>query len=164
MMTPTVRAIFLYVLPPFSGLIMCAWPGALQLTFFIQALITMVQSAALRQDWFRKLVGIQPLPQSGDIKPNTPYSRAIISNMSADLASGAKKGILGGAIADIKTAFSAAKKRTEDYQQQQQPKTGRRTPGELKHAQAYDARRKREIAQETFEREQLKEEKRQRRR
>ncbi len=160
-MTPVVKKIFLYVLPPFSGLIMCAWPGALQFTFFFQSMMSMSQAAALRQDWFRNMVGIQPLPKPGDTKPSTTYSGTINRTISADGTPGAKSGILGGAMADIKTAFSAAKKRTEDYQQP--TKTGRRTPGELKHAQAYEARRKREIAQEKFEREQLKEERRNRR-
>jgi len=157
MMTPVIRKFFLYVLPPFSGLIMCAWPGALQITFFIQAMISMTQAAALRQNWFRDMVGIQPLPDNN--KPKSNYSGTI--NRAASAASpqgGANKGGSGGFMDDIKTAFAAAKKRTEDYQQP--TKTGRRMPGELKHAQAYDARRKREIAQEKFEREQLREERR----
>lgn len=128
------------------------------MTFFFQAMISMVQAAALRQDWFRDLIGIQPFPKTDDTKSSVPYSGTINKTMSANAASGAKKGLFGAAMTDIKTAFSAAKKRAEDFQQP--TKTGRRTPGELKHAQAYDARRKREIAQEKFEREQLKEERR----
>lgn len=158
MMSPAIKKVCLYVLPPFSGLIMCAWPGALQMTFFFQAMISMLQAAALRQDWFRDLIGIQPFPKAGDTKSKTPYSGTINATISAKPASGADKGLFGKAMADMKTAFSEVKKRVEDYQQP--TKTHRRTPGELKHAQAYDDRRKREIAQEKFEREQLREERR----
>lgn len=158
-MTPTVRRIFLYVLPPFSGIIMCAWPGALQFTFFVQAMISMVQSAALRSNGFRNLVGIQPIPSPSDIKPSasSPYSGTINRAKAAYTAPRAKKGGIEGAIADLKKAVPGFAKSMDE-----QPKANRRTAAELRHAQAYDARRKREIAQEKFERDQRREEQRQR--
>lgn len=115
----------------------------------------MTQSAALRTNWFRTLVGIQPLPRPEDTKPKeSAYTGTITRQADLDAAPEAKsKGIFGGAKADIQGAFSGLKKMAKDQQLKQQG-TGRRTPGELQHARAYDERRKREIAQLKFEREQ----------
>ena len=69
-----------------------------------------------------------------------------------------KKGILGGAIADIKGAFEGVKKQAEDMTgaAKKQDSTKRRTDAELRYAKSYEDRRRREIAQEEFERAQAK--------
>jgi len=155
MMTPTVQNIFLYVLPPLGGLFMCYWPGALQFTLLVQAIISLVQSTAFKQPWFREMLGIHPLPGPGDLKPNTnTYSGTINKSTTLDPAAEAKKkGIFGGAQADIRSAYSAMKDKAKDYQQKSGD-VGKRSRNEIEHARKYDERRRREIAQLKFEQEQ----------
>ena len=157
-MAPGVQKLFLYVLPPLSGLFISFWPGALQLTFFIQAMITLTQSYTLRQPWVRDYLGIQPLASTSSSKPaNQVYTGVINRHKGSEAAPAGKSGFIGGAVADIQKAKagfweSVQKKITE--RQQAAASSGRRTEGEMKHAKAYDLRRKREIAQERFERQQ----------
>ena len=155
-MNPQIMKIFLYVLPPFSAMIMAYWPGALQITFFLQAVITFTQSAALRRDWFRNMIGIQPLPKPENLNPkNHTYKGKLNKFTPPEIITEPKsKGILGGAKSDIQAAFSSLVKQGQQRMGQSQSSKARRTPGEIKHAKAYDEKRKREIAQEKFEREQ----------
>ena len=135
---------------------MMGWPGALQLTFFIQAIISMTQAAALRQDWFRRIVGIQPLPKPEDLKPkqSTGLRGNIRRPESANTASEAKnQGILGGAKSELKGSWAAATQWINENKPQQ-GQGSRRTQKELQHAKAYDERKRRELAQLKFEREQ----------
>ena len=156
MMSPAAMRVMIIALPTVSGVIMLAWPGALQLTFFIQSIITLVQTSFLRMPWFRDLIGIQPLPDTTP-KPNNQIYTGRINKASDSEASSqsAGKGFAGGAQADIKSLWSSLKNKANEYQQRQtQSRSGKRTAAELKHAKAYDERRKRELAQEKFEREQ----------
>ena len=75
--------------------------------------------------------------------------------VSADGASEAEsKGFFQSVRAAIDGVRSTAQKWSDEAQKRRQ-QPGRRTPGELKHAKAYDERRKREIAQsKRFERQQ----------
>ena len=157
-MAPNVQKIFLYVLPPLGGLFMSFWPGALQLTFFIQAMITLTQSYTLRQPWVREYLGIQPLPNKANSKPaNQVYTGVINRHKGPEAAPEGKPGFIGGAVADIQKAKAGLMNSIQkniNERQQRAASSGRRTEGEMKHAKAYDLRRKREIAQERFERQQ----------
>ena len=151
-MAPGVKTIFLYVLPTFSGAVMCFWPGALQLTFFFQAIISFIQSAALRQTWVREYLGIQPMPTN--TKPADQVHLGTINRPTGPNADPkGKMTFVGGALTDIKTAYSSIQKAVNE---RLEPKTSahRRSAREVQHAKAYDERRKREIAQEKFERQQ----------
>lgn len=141
---------------------MSGWPGALQLSFFIQGVMSLLQATLLRQNWFRDAISIQHVPDPDLTKSKTAYSGTI--NRAAPANTTPDKGILGGAVDDLKTAFASSYKKAQEWQNSSAPKAGRRTPEELRQAQAYDAKRRRDIAQQRFEREQAKEEKRQMRR
>ena len=154
MISPEAMRIMTFALPAVSGVVMLAWPGALQLTFFIQSIITLGQTSALRMPWFRDLIGIQPLPDPTP-KPNNQVYVGRINRAPDTEASpeAAGKGFLGGARADLKSAWSGLRNKVHEYQQRQ-TQSGKRTAAELKHAKAYDERRKRELAQDKFEQEQ----------
>ena len=125
---------------------MVSWPGGLQLTFFITAMLSNVQATVFRNDWFRKFVGIQPLP-----KPAAPVSQPqnspryqAPSNIPS--TSETPKGIIGtlkGAVSDIMKAGENISSMSR-----QKAEKGRLTIGEKQHAKAYEAKRKREIARE----------------
>ena len=167
-MSPTMQKVFLYVIPPLSGLIMIGWPAALQLTFFTTAMISFSQSWFLRQAWFRALIGIQPLPQHHNVinvKKNepSPYTGTMTRYQPPGHAVEKKKHVLEqkehaseqkrrGGVSGIKSALShwwkESKKKAQEWQQQPPQNIGRRTPAEIKHAKAYHERRERELAQE----------------
>lgn len=160
MMSPTVQKVFLYVLPPFSFLIQLFWPAGLQFTFFVTGVIGFVQSSILRQLWFRKSVGIQPLPQHMGVntKPKTGVYNGTINRYQPPASPSATpekgKGFLGGAFSDIQGAASELVKAGKKRMGTGKTEAGKRTAAELRHAKDYDARRKREQAQEQFERKQ----------
>jgi membrane protein insertase Oxa1/YidC/SpoIIIJ len=148
-MTPGMRKVFLYVIPPFGGLIMTNWPAALQMTFCIAAIISLIQSSLLRQPWFRNSLGLQPIPPRSDTgkSDNSAYTGTMTRYRPPGDASEQRK---GGIILDVKNNLSKfyqeSKKKVEERKQPK--KTGRRTTAELKYAKEYDARRKRELEQE----------------
>ena len=150
-----MKKLFLYVLPPISAFVMTWWPGALQITFFFQAMTSMIQAALLRRNGFRRLIGIQPLiSQENKQSKTSPYSGNITRQPDSNIPDSKRKGIFGGAKDDIQGAFSSVKKLAKE-QAEKQKGTGKRTPGEIQHAKAYDDRRKREMAQFEFEKKQL---------
>ena len=130
---------------------MVAWPGALQLVLFFQATITLLQSSLLRQNWFRGIIGIQPIPKPQDIKPSGQAYSGKISKPITINAAPKPQGIFGGAKATYQSATAALRKQVQD---QRQKKTDERSPAELQHAKAYDQKRERELAQERFEQQQ----------
>jgi len=160
MMSPTVQKVFLYVLPPASFLIQLFWPAGLQFTFFISGVISLIQSSALRQRWFRKLLGIQPLPHQmgSSTKPKTEAYTGTMNRYQAPASPTAGpekgKGFLGGAISDLQGAVSEVVKGGKKMLDKQKTETGKRTAAELRHAKDYDVRRKREVAQKKFEKQQ----------
>ena len=146
---------FLYGLPTLTASFMLFWPGALQLTFAFTSMMSLTQAYLLRQPWMRNFLGIQPMP-----KPAAPTSYAGVINRyegpsptSSSSPAPTGKGILGGAISDIKGAASQVVKSARSLKDMQETKTGtqRRTPAELRRAKAYEEKRLREIAQAKIE-------------
>ena len=160
-MSPLVKNIFVYAFPAMTGGFMLFWPGCLQLTFFTTAMMSLSQSWMLRQPRVRQILGIQPLPPPpSQTPPKGPYTGTLNTyqppTKSAPLPE--KKGIIGGAINDLKgaagQAMKSAKGMVSSGKNQKKP-TGR-SPEELRRARAYEERRRREIAQERFEKRQRK--------
>ena len=155
-MNPAMRNVFVYVFPAMSGGFMLFWPGCMQITFFTTAILSLSQSWLLRQPWLRQFLGLQPLlPPSTKSPPRTPYTGTMNTYQppSKEAPPPEKKGIIGGAISDIKGAAGQAIKTAKDALSTEQAakKTQGRTPEELRRAKAYEEKRRREIAQEKFE-------------
>lgn len=155
-MNPTVRKFMTYVLPVISVGCTSFLPASVQLSFVFSAVLALLQSYYLRQSWVRELLRIQPLPSTQDTLSQTPYKGTMTiqpSPMSVMEPPPAPKGIIGGAISDIKGAASQVMNQAREFQQGQGEKMGnqRLTKAELKRAQAYEAQRQREIAQEKLD-------------
>ena len=136
-MNSTFQKYLKIFLPGVSGVIVVFWPAGMQLCFCITALFSLLQSRLLRSNEFRKFIGIQQLGQPVVIhQPARANSAANPQKGPSGVMSELKSGAAG--------LWKQANKRMEVYQKP----TGRRTPAELKHAKAYDERRKREIALE----------------
>ena len=138
-----------YFLPGLSGLIMIFWPAGMQLTFCITAMFSLLQGALLSNNNFRRLIGIQELNQQPVARNLSSYTGTITKYQppGANSTANSPKGP-SGVISDIKTGASSLWKQAYKRVEDRQKPTGRRTPAELKHAKAYDERRKREIALE----------------
>lgn len=160
-LSPVVHKVFLYVLPTITGVFASFWPGGLQLTIFVTSFLSMIQATAFRQPWFRNILGIHPLPSPASLKPKTQAYAGTINRYQPPSANASssppkKDGIFGNAFSNVKGAYSEIQKQGQDFVNTRQPaaKTGRRTEAEVKHAKAYEEKRKRELAQRKFENEQ----------
>lgn len=71
-----------------------------------------------------------------------------------------KKGVIGGAISDIKSSFSQVADKARGVADSETKTTTRRTAAELKYAKAYEERRRKEMENEAAEREFEKEQRR----
>lgn len=104
----------------------------------------------------RKWLGIQPLPNipttpSGG---NSPYAGVVkVYQPPSNEPPPEKKGIIGGAIADIKSTFAQAASKARSIAEPETKSTTRRTAAELRHAKAYEERRRKELEEEKAERE-----------
>lgn len=160
-MNPAMRNLFTYGFPTMTGLFMLWWPGCMQITFFTTAMLSLSQSWLLRQPWLRQMIGIQPLPTPHtNNPPKGPYTGTLNTYQppakTAPLPE--KKGIIGGAISDIKGAAGQAIKSARNVMSSENDmkKTQGRTPEESRRAKAYEEKRRREIAHEKFEKAQRK--------
>ena len=130
---------------------MTFWPGGLQLTFFISAMISSSQAALFKNAWFRNLVGMQPLPSPAAPIPQSRTYPATTSRYQAPSSTpstpsnplGIFRKTFRGAVSDI---MEAGKKIAP--QSQPQAQKDRLTPGEKQHAKKYEERRSREIARD----------------
>ena len=129
---------------------MIFWPGGLQLTFFISALISNIQATLFRNGWFRKFVGIQPFPSPAAPKPQSQKYPGTISRYQAPSRNASAPDTPKGIIGNVKGAISEIKKFGEKVSpvSRQQAQKDRLTDAEKKHAKAYENRRTREIALE----------------
>ena len=141
---------------------MLFWPGCMQLTFFTTAMMSLSQSWALRQPGVRKYLGIQPLPSPASASPpKGPYTGTMntYQRPAKPAPLPEKKGVIEGAISDLKGAAGQAVKSARtamSIDPQEKKKSQGRTREELRRAQAYEEKRRRELAQEKFEKTQRK--------
>lgn len=152
-MNPTLVKFMTYGMPLLSFICSAFLPASVQLSFAASTVLGSLQAHILRQRRFRDYLGIQPLPSTTDSASKSPYKGTITiqpSSVTAAEQPPAPKGIIGGAIADIKGAASQVMKQARELQQAGDAKRGnqRLTQAELKRAQAYEAQKQREIAQE----------------
>lgn len=145
-----------YVVPLISMVCTAALPASVQLSFSASAALATLQSHYLRQKWVREYLGIQPLSSTADAPSKSPYKGTMTTRPSPTPVMEqppAPKGIVGGAISDIKGAASQVMKTARSQLESQDQKLGnqRLTQAELKRAHAYEAQRRREIAQEKLD-------------
>lgn len=147
------KTTMLYGVPLLTSCFMLFWPGALQLTFAFTSILSLLQSYLLRQPWMRNFLNIQPLPIPKPAGAASPYAGTITQHESTPSTPPVKKGVLGGAISDIKGAASQVVKTARNLRDSPDAKRGsrRRSPAEVKRAQDYEARRQREIAKAKLE-------------
>lgn len=159
LMTPTMKTLFLYGLPLITTTFMLFWPGALQVSFAFTSLMALAQSYLLRQPAVRKFLNIQPLRVRVD--PAAPSYAGVMQKYlppSADSSPAVpvSRGLVGGAISDIKGAASQVVKSARSLRVSAETKPGqqRRTAEQMKRAKAYEEKREKEIAEAKAEAEQ----------
>lgn len=167
-MTPGMQTIITYVVPSLTFFVIMFQPGCLQLTFATTSIISLIQGSLLRQPWIREALNITPLVQNFKVSPssesNQPREINIIPRHTSSKAVPEKKGIINGAISEIKGAVSMVKAKAE---QMARPKKTdqktRRTPSELKRAKEYEKMRRKEIDLEELEEREAEERRREKR-
>ena len=99
----------------------------------------------------RSRLGIQPLL----VKPVTPnggsgpYTGTMnVYQPPSSTPAPEKKGIMGGAISDIKSTASQVARKARKIADQQPKSTKRRTAADLRQAKAYEDRRRKELEKE----------------
>ena len=164
MTTSAFRATFLWVLPLVTTTFMMFWPGALQITFAFTSLLALFQARLLRQPGVRNWLGIQPLlkPKSPDTQTKPPYTGTLNkyqapSSLATDPA---PKSAFEAAKSDVKGAVNQVMKSARSLRgtlrgslrgepgPQERTGTQRRTPEELRRANAYEEKRRRELEEE----------------
>lgn len=150
-----MRTFMTYVLPTMTVGFSCVLPASVQLSFTASTALSLLQMHYLRQNRVREYLGIHPFP-SANSPSVSPYKGTITVRATVTPTieqPPAPKGIIGGAISDIKGAASQVMKRARSLQEGKDEKIGsqRLTQAEFKRAHAYEAQRRREIAQEKLE-------------
>ena len=149
-----MRTIFQYLLPAVSVTVTYFMPAALQVTFLTTSVLSLFQMYLFRQDWFRDALGVTkmvpPTPPDAPGSAQTRYPGVMSLYQPPSPAEPTipeKKGIVSGAISEIKGAakqvMTSAKQNVE--QQQGAKPGGRLSAAELKRAKAYEERRKQEL-------------------
>lgn len=152
LMTPTMKTLFLYGLPLITTTFMLFWPGALQISFAFTSLMALTQSYLLRQPAVRKFLNIQPL--RARVAPSAPSYAGVMQkylppSVDSSPVAPVSRGLVGGAISDIKGAASQVVKSARSLRDSPETKPGqqRRTAEQLKRAKAYEEKREKEIAE-----------------
>lgn len=139
----------IYAVPALTSLFMLYWPGALQLTFACTSVLGLTQTHLLQNPRVRTFLNIQPLPVR---KPATaaPPSRTINWSRPHSSSGPGRTGILAGAVSEIKGAASQFMKTARSLRDSNDTKIGdaRRSPNEIRRANEYEEKRRREIAEE----------------
>ncbi|KAI9850970.1 MAG: Mitochondrial inner membrane protein oxa1 [Thelocarpon superellum] len=174
--TQRFQALLVYILPAITFIFMSAMPGALQLWFFITSLLSFGQSTLFRTPSFRAWAGIAPLPRpsaasaAGGSAPSAPRyagTMTLADRYQAPVAPtrpapstmvpvkavkppGRVKGVVDGAVKEFRGMSNEMKKTVEKYTGSTADGSRKRSKQELEQAKTYDARRKKEIAQQQW--------------
>lgn len=126
------------------------WPGGLQLTFFISAMISSAQATMFRTASIRNIVGIQPIPEQATPKKQSQTYPGTLNRYQAPSSTPSIPGAPKGMFGNIKGAVSDIMKLGEKFAPISRPgqKDSRLTDAEKRHAKTYEARRQRELARE----------------
>ena len=139
---------------------MLLYPACMQLTFLTTTVLAFGQSWLLLNKSFRHWLQLQPLVE---YPPTQPISSMFnLKNQDSNTKKDTqeeKKNFISSNIAEFKEAGADLVKRGRELSGDKLSTSGR-SKRDLKEAQAYEARRRREIAQAKFELEQEKEERR----
>ena len=131
------------------GIFVVFWPAGMQLSFCITAIFSLIQSSILRSNDFRRFIGIQPLGQEPFSTSSASYKGTMTIYQPPGAGRTAKpQNGPSGFVSELKSGASDLWKQAHKRLETRQKPTGRRTPEEIRHAKAYDERRKREIALE----------------
>lgn len=165
--SPLALKFFTYGLPSIMGLLMLNLPAALQFSFAFTSLLSLIQTSVFRLPGFRRWAGIYQLPPEpaggptaggAATAPKTVYSGMLNTyqppNASGETAKEEKKGIIGGAVAEMKGMSNEAMRSLKNYVGEKKDEEGgrkRRTKLQLREAKAYEERRRKEIAQQRKE-------------
>ncbi|MCJ1290676.1 Mitochondrial inner membrane protein oxa1 [Xylographa carneopallida] len=154
-MSPTMKNAFTYGLPLMSFLFMSFWPACVQLTFTTTSMIALGTATLFRHSGIRTFLGISQMPTLRSATDTGPY-KGVINVYQPPSASEAvaeePKGVLRGAVADIKGAAKNVIGTARNYQEKRSKSGGGRlTAGELRRAKAYEDKRKRELDVEKWE-------------
>lgn len=172
-LSPVALKFMTYGLPAFSTFIMLSWPAALQLSFTVSAFLGMGQAAGFRSTWIRNWLGISPLPPvpppSQEPSGSTPtfhfgtlnvdrrqnhVGDAPSDRLLIPQAETKPKGIVGGAVAEVKGMAGEVKKSWNEVTGKTR-KPGQRSGNEKHTAQTYEIKRQKEIAQQRWDQEQI---------
>jgi hypothetical protein len=146
---------------------MSAWPATLQLSFFVSSILSLIQATIFKNPAFRRWAGIAPLPPrpaSSDeatpaistrlnIAPNyqPPSARQALTSATPAVAPSEKhKGIIGGAVAEVRGMVTEAKKSIDQFAGTAARKPGLRSPADLKQAKAAEARRREMLSAQRY--------------
>ncbi|KAI9828371.1 MAG: Mitochondrial inner membrane protein oxa1 [Thelocarpon impressellum] len=166
LLSPIAQKFFVYGLPTFTFFIMLFWPGALQLSFFVSGVLSFLQASLFRSHSFRRWAGltIPPAPPpkakpeggsgtspyAGRLKLAPTYSppstipSVAAASTPAPRATGRVKGIVDGAMTEIKGMTKEMKKTAEKYTGSSDTKPGKRSSTETQRAASYEAKRRKE--------------------
>lgn len=157
-MNPTAYKLMLYVAPVVSCICTCPISAAVQLSFASSAVFTVFQIKLIHHKQVRYFFKIQPFPPRAGPPAQSPYKGALTilgSSSPTTEQPPAPKGYIDGAISEVKGAASQVMKTARDLKEKSEVPVGRQrlTKTELKRAEAYEAQRRREMAQEKLDNE-----------
>ncbi|MCJ1385783.1 Mitochondrial inner membrane protein oxa1 [Xylographa soralifera] len=152
-MSPTMKNAFTYGLPLMSFLFMSFWPACVQLTFTTTSIIALGTATLFRNPSIRTFLGISNLPVPRSATDTGPYKgvMTVYQPPSAKGEAEEPKGVLEGAVADIRGAAKQVMGTARNFQDRKPKSGGRLTAGELRRAKAYEEKRKRELDIEKWE-------------
>lgn len=163
-LSPEMTKAMIWGLPAVSVLFTWWLPAAVQISFFVSGVMSLIQSSLFRSDRFRTYFKMTPLPARpnpngnkpspyrGDLKIAAPAQSTVLSQSQLNSRfQGAgelkkEKGIFGGMKSEITDTFSGVAAKTREKMAASNEKS--RVKREVRDAQAYELRRQAEIKQE----------------
>ncbi|KAI9777263.1 MAG: Mitochondrial inner membrane protein oxa1 [Geoglossum umbratile] len=176
-LSPVLQKFLTYGLPTLTVAFMSAWPATLQLSFFVSSILSLIQATLFRNPAFRRWAGIVPLPPrpvSSDgatpsisarlnIAPSyqPPSARPTPTSANSTVTPSEKrKGLIGGAVAEVRGMVTEAKKSIDQFAGTAANKPGLRSPADLKQAKAAEAKRKEMLSAQRYAEEEERKERR----
>jgi YidC/Oxa1 family membrane protein insertase len=157
-----MRIFTTYVIPTMTGVFMLLWPATLQLYFCVSSIIGFITSSLLRNPGIRARLGVGPLP----VKPSTPESlTAAINKIETPVEAAARiakerRSVVDKGLENITGGFNKMKESAKDSIARQGYNVGdkgakgnKRSSQEIRTAEAYEERRRRELEMERAARE-----------
>ncbi|KAI4171674.1 MAG: hypothetical protein LQ343_004067 [Gyalolechia ehrenbergii] len=144
---PAMMAGMKWGMPVLSVTFMSFWPAAMQFVFAWTSILALFQSIAFRQPWFRRFLGIHPMPSPTGAGPQTGTKGMVIettARVQPQMPDAPAQGLVDSARSKLRNFVEM---------NQESPSVGR-SKGQMAEAQRYEEKRRREIKQEKYEAEQ----------